>query len=187
MNLNELKYLIIGSCWLDTQDLINDDCSFVFCLPQLKATCYLSTKDIIIPCKGYQSVPLPWCTATAIYWWYCSDLRPLFPPASGPCILTTLSQNIRAVQPVPTNHKMYFWIDLLCSGQGEQAHCVSLYKEFKWTYFILSQDGAAVIVGGRTTSMQMIISSAAREYKHTCFVNLEDNALNYINLPLISQ
>lgn len=73
MNLNKLKYLIIGSCCLYTQYLINDNCSFVFCLPQLKATCYLSTKDIMISCKGYQSVPLPWCNATAIYW-YCSDL-----------------------------------------------------------------------------------------------------------------
>lgn len=53
MNLNKLKDLTIGFCSLYTQYLINDNSSFVFCLPQLKATCYLSTEEMMISCKGY--------------------------------------------------------------------------------------------------------------------------------------
>lgn len=36
-----------------------------------------------------------------------------------------------------------------CSAlRAKQAHRVSPHKEFKWTYCVRSQDGAAVVVGG---------------------------------------
>lgn len=56
---------------------------------------------------------------------------------------------------------------------GRASSLCQRYKAFKWTYFCLSQDGAAGIVGGRTRcSLRcgegfIIISNAGREYKHT--------------------
>lgn len=113
----------------------------VICLQKI---CWSHAK-VINQCLYHGVMLLPSTDAAEI-----SDFLSVCPHASEPCILTTLPQNVRSVQPVPTDDKMDFWIDFLFSAQGKQANIMSVLQSIKWTYLILSQDGAASIVGGKT-------------------------------------
>lgn len=79
---------------------------------------------------------------------------------------------------------------------GQASSSCQHYKAFKGTYFIRSQDGAAVIVGGRKKcrlrlgkDLIMIISNTGREYKHTethtysCFCYLGGQCIELCLFP----
>lgn len=137
----------MGSCSPYIQNLMNPNCTVVFCLPQLKATPCLSSKEDLMP-----RLALGTCVATVGC--YCHLLMPKQPTSAAapqrraPSLSPAPAPSLyKRVPPAPTDDRTCFWLDW---SPSRRAPCV--WRGMTWRYRVRSRGGAAVVGSRRAAA-----------------------------------